>query len=55
MLIGVIDIETIDFNNNQIPISLTFSYFKNDELTTIFKLIDYNLLILNPEEAVNKL
>lgn len=44
-LICAMDIETMDLNNNQIPIAITFSYYDiNNTLQTIFKLIDYNLI-----------
>jgi hypothetical protein len=54
-LIATIDLETIELNNNQIPISISFSYFLNGELITIFELIDYKLLKLNSGEAVKLL
>lgn len=52
MKIAAIDIETIDFNGNQLPISISFSYNMNDKIFTIFKLIDYDLLIINSDRAV---
>jgi len=55
MLIATIDLETIQFNKNQIPISISFSYILNDQLTTIFELIDYKLLLENPDEAIKAL
>lgn len=55
ILIATIDIETIEFNSTQLPISISFSYILNNELFTIFKLIDYNLLLKNPNEAVKLL
>jgi hypothetical protein len=54
-LIATIDVETIDLNNNQFPISLSFSYYLNNQLITIFELIDYNLFLTNPEEGVKNL
>nr|YP_009715293.1 hypothetical protein [Russula subnigricans]QGK88099.1 hypothetical protein [Russula subnigricans] len=53
--IATIDIETIEFNNYQLPISISFSYIFNNEMFTIFKLIDYNLLLKNPNQAVKLL
>lgn len=55
MKIGAIDIETIDFNGNQIPISISFSYNVNDKTFTIFKLIDSDLLIIDSNKAVKLL
>lgn len=52
LLIATIDLETIEFNNNQIPISISFSYILNGKLITIFELINYNMLLENPEQAV---
>nr|YP_010192429.1 hypothetical protein LK379_mgp23 [Amanita sinensis]QZN08166.1 hypothetical protein [Amanita sinensis] len=49
------DLETIEFNGNQIPISISFSYLANNEVITIFELIDYNLLLNNPNETVKSL
>ncbi len=54
-LIATIDLETIELKNTQIPISISFSYFLNNQLITIFELIDYNLLLENPEEAIKSL
>jgi DNA polymerase type B, organellar and viral len=53
--IGAIDIETIEFNNNQLPISISFSYNKNNQIFTIFKLIDYDLLKTDSNQAVKLL
>jgi len=50
--IATIDLETIEINNNQVPISISFSYYFKGELITIFELVDYNLLLNNPDEAV---
>jgi hypothetical protein len=55
LLIATIDLETIELNNNQIPISISFSYYLNDQLITIFELINYNLLLENPDQAVKLL
>ena len=55
LLIDTIDLETIELNNNQIPISISFSYYLNDQLITIFELINYNLLLENPDQAVKLL
>jgi hypothetical protein len=52
ILIATIDLETIELNNNQIPISISFSYIFKGEIITIFELIDYNLLLDNPEKAL---
>src|SRR6266581_3485569 len=40
-LIATIDLETIELKNTQIPISISFSYFLNNQLITIFELIYY--------------
>jgi hypothetical protein len=55
LLIATIDLETIEINNNQIPISISFSYYLNEELFTLFELIDYNLLLKNPDQAIKSL
>jgi len=55
LLIATIDLETIELNGIQTPISISFSYFFNEELITIFELIDYKLLLGNPEQAVKLL
>jgi hypothetical protein len=53
--IATIDLETIELNNNQIPISISFSYILNNELFTIFELINSDLLLINPNKAVKLL
>ena len=53
--IATIDIETIDLNHNQLPISISFSYYLNNQLFNIFELIDYNLLKKDSDKAVKKL
>jgi hypothetical protein len=55
MLIATIDLETIELNNNQIPISISFSYLVRGEIITIFEIINYNLLLKNPDQAVKSL
>jgi DNA polymerase type B, organellar and viral len=55
LLIATIDLETIELNNNQVPISISFSYYLNEELLTIFELIDYKLLLLDQDQAVKLL
>jgi hypothetical protein len=55
MKIGTIDIETIEFNHNQLPISISFSYNINNKIFTIFKLIDSDLLLIDSNKAVNLL
>lgn len=55
MTIGAIDIETIEFNNNQLPISISFSYNINKKIFTIFKIIDCNLLLIDSNKAVKLL
>jgi DNA polymerase type B, organellar and viral len=55
LLIATIDLETIELNGIQTPISISFSYFLNGELITIFELIDYKLLLENSEQAVKLL
>lgn len=53
--IATIDLETIHFNSNQIPISISFSYILNNEIITLFELIDHDLLLNNHDKAVNSL
>lgn len=55
MSIGTIDIETIEYNNNQLPISISFSYLVNDKIFTIFKIINYDLLLKDSDKAVKLL
>ena len=55
ILIAPIDLETIELNNNQIPVSISFSYILNNEIFTIFELINHNLLLENPEQAIKLL
>jgi hypothetical protein len=50
--IGTIDLETININNIQEPICISFY---NKELGSKLFLIDYNLLEANSQEAINKL
>jgi hypothetical protein len=52
VLISVMDIETISFNNKQIPICISTSY--NSNCNKLF-LIDYNLLQTDCNKAVNNL
>jgi hypothetical protein len=52
---ATIDLETIQLNNNQIPISISFSYYSNNEIITLFELIDHNLLLKNSDQAVKGL
>jgi hypothetical protein len=55
-LICAMDIETINLNNNQIPIAITFSYYDiNNNLQTIFKLIDYNLINRIEDSTIHNL
>ncbi len=53
--IATIDLETIQLNNNQIPISISFSYIFNNEIITLFELIDHNLLLNNSDKAIKEL
>jgi hypothetical protein len=55
MKIGAIDIETIEFNYVQIPVAITFSYNINNQIFTIFKLINYDLLLKDSDKAVKLL
>jgi DNA polymerase elongation subunit (family B) len=55
MAIATIDIETIVLNNIQIPIAISFSYNINEKIFTIFKLIDYNLLLKDSDKAIKAL
>ena len=55
LLIATIDLETIEINNVQIPISISFSYLLHGRINTIFQLIDYKLLLMNQDEAVKLL
>nr|WLF85167.1 hypothetical protein [Amanita phalloides] len=54
-LITTIDLETIEFKGNQLPISISFSYFVNSEIVTLFELIDQDLILTNADEAVKSL
>jgi hypothetical protein len=54
-LISSLDLETIEFNGNQLPFSISFSYVDNCEIITIFELIDYKILLENSDEAVKLL
>ena len=50
------DLETIKFNNIQIPIAISFAYFdNNNQLKTIFKLIDKELLLINFTTALQNM
>lgn len=53
-LISAMDIETIDYNGNQIPAAITLAYIDggNQILSKIF-LIDYNLLLVDKDLALN--
>jgi hypothetical protein len=53
--IATLDLETIEFNGNQLPISISFSYISDCEIITIFELIDYKLLLKSSDEAVKLL
>jgi DNA polymerase type B, organellar and viral len=53
--IGAIDLETVKVNNDQLPISISFSYLFEGEIKTIFELINYNQLVENPDKAVKML
>lgn len=53
--IATIDLETIQLNNKQIPISISFSYILKDEIITLFELIDHNLILENSDTAVKSL
>jgi hypothetical protein len=53
--IAAIDIESIDLMNKQVPISISFSYYLNNQLHTIFELIDYNLLKKDSNKAIKLL
>jgi DNA polymerase family B len=55
MSITTIDIETIEFNNIQIPVAISFAYNINEKIFTIFKLIDYNLLLKDSDKAIKLL
>lgn len=55
LLIATLDLETIELNGIQIPISISFSCIFKGEILTIFELIDHNLLLTNPEEAIKAL
>jgi hypothetical protein len=43
LLIATIDLETIELNNNQIPISISFSYYLNGELIKIYSFTRANI------------
>jgi hypothetical protein len=54
-MIAAVDLETIELNNNQIPISISFSYILKGKLFTIFEIIDPNLLLINQDDALKSL
>lgn len=54
--LSAMDIETIDYNGNQIPISITVSYLDiGNQIITKMLLIDFNLLLVDKDLAINKL
>jgi hypothetical protein len=54
--IAATDIETIDYNGNQIPISVTISYLDTgNQIINKFILIDFNLLLKDKDLALTKL
>lgn len=53
--IAAIDLETVKVNNDQLPVSISFSYIFKGEIKTIFELIDLNQLLENPDKAIGML
>ena len=50
------DLETIKFNNIQIPVPISFAYFdKSNQIETIFKLIDKELLLISVSTTLQNL
>lgn len=51
------DIETMDYNGNQIPIAISLAFYKespNQDLTYHFTLINKDLLLQNENEAIKE-
>ena len=53
--IYTMDIETMNINNIQTPIAISFAYKSDQNIKTIFKLIDINKLKVNPTLAVSEM
>lgn len=53
--IYTMDIETININGIQTPIANSFAYKSDQNINTIFKLIDINKLKVNPTLAVSEM
>jgi len=53
--IATLDLETVKVKNDQIVISISFSYLLEGKIKTIFELIDHNQLLENPDKAVGNL
>ena len=54
--ICAMDLETIELNKIQIPVAISFAYFdNNNQIKTIFKLIDKELLLINFTTALQNM
>ena len=51
----MLDLETIKVKNDQIVISISFSYLFEGKIKTIFELIDHNQLLENRDKAIRSL
>ena len=49
------DIETMNINGIQTPVAISFAYKSDQNINTMFKLIDRNKLKVNPTLAVSDL
>jgi hypothetical protein len=54
--ISAMDIETIEFNDNQYPVAITLSYIDNGyQIKNELFLIDFDLLLIDTDKALTKL
>nr|YP_009739386.1 DNA polymerase 2 [Tricholoma terreum]QIC20230.1 DNA polymerase 2 [Tricholoma terreum] len=54
--ISAMDIETIEFNDNQYPVAITLSYIDNGyQIKNELFLIDFDLLLIDTDKALNNL
>lgn len=54
-VICTLDIETIEWNNVQIPICITFAYNKLQGIKTVIVMIDHKLLLVDENKAIKKM
>ena len=53
--ISTLDIETVKYNSEQIPIIITLAWFENNEIKSKLFIIDYELFVINPEKSIENL